>query len=176
MRQHDLQGAARAIRGRGDAMTIEIRVLQSGDESILCNVAPRVFDHPIDPELTAEFLADHRHHIAVAIDDGLVVGFASAVHYVHPDKRPELWINEVGIAPAHQNRGLGKAVLRALFEVGRTLHCTQAWVLTDPSNGAARALYSSVGGTEGVGGAGPSKPMLGYSFALSGTHKTAPTN
>jgi hypothetical protein len=27
-----------------------------------------------------------------------VVGFASAVHYVHPDKAPELWINEVGVA------------------------------------------------------------------------------
>lgn len=74
------------------AMAIEIRVLQSGDDSILMNVAANLFDKPIDAKLTREFLDDSRHHIAVAIDDGLVVGFASGVHYIHPDKPPELWV------------------------------------------------------------------------------------
>src|SRR5580704_4615470 len=100
-------------------MAIEIKVLRSGDDSILMNVAAEVFDNAIDTQLTREFLDDARHHIAVAIDDGVVVGFASAVHYIHPDKRPELWINEVGTAPTHRRRGLGKAVLNALFDVGR---------------------------------------------------------
>jgi ribosomal protein S18 acetylase RimI-like enzyme len=152
-------------------MTIEIKVLHSGDEAVLRNVATGVFDNPIDPKLTAEFLADHRHHIAVAIDHGLVVGFASGVHYIHPDKLPELWINEVGFASAYRRRGLGKAVLKALFEVGRALNCTEAWVLTDRSNLAAMALYLSMRGTEGVGGAGASNPMIGYSFALTDTDK-----
>jgi hypothetical protein len=58
-------------------MDIEIKVLRQGDEGILMNVAAGVFDNPIDAELTREFLEDPRHHIAVAIDDGLVVGFAS---------------------------------------------------------------------------------------------------
>ena len=43
-------------------MTIEIKILHRGDETLLANVAAGVFDNPIDPELTAEFLADHRHH------------------------------------------------------------------------------------------------------------------
>jgi ribosomal protein S18 acetylase RimI-like enzyme len=152
-------------------MTIEIKVLHRGDENVLSNVAPGVFDNAIDPELAAEFLADHRHHIAVAVDDGLVVGFASALHYIHPDKPPELWINEVALAPPYRRRGLGQAVLKALFEVGRALNCAEAWVLTDRSNLAAMALYLSAGGTEGVGGAGPSNPIVGYSFALTDTHK-----
>ena len=147
-------------------MAIEIKVLQRGDESILMNVAAQVFDNPVDAELTREFLEDPRHHIAVAIDNGLVVGFASGVHYIHPDKPPELWINEVGLAPTHRRRGLGKAVLKALFEVGRAQNCTVAWVLTYRTNVAAMALYSSVGGTEGVDDSGPSKALLGYSFAL----------
>jgi aminoglycoside 6'-N-acetyltransferase I len=149
-------------------MAIEIKVLQHGDEIILMNVAPEVFDNPIDPQLTREFLEDPRHHIAVAIDNGLVVGFASGVHYIHPDKPPELWINEVGLAPTHRRRGLGKGVLKALFEVGRAQNCTVAWVLTYRTNVAAMALYSSVGGIKGVDHSGPSKAMLGYSFALSG--------
>lgn len=112
-------------------MAIEIKVLQPRDDQVLMNVAAEVFDNPIDPELTREFLEDPRHHIAVAIDHGLVVGFASGVHYVHPDKPPELWVNEVAIAPAHRRSGLGKSVLRALFEVGRAHKCKAAWVLTD---------------------------------------------
>jgi ribosomal protein S18 acetylase RimI-like enzyme len=147
-------------------MATEIKVLQSGDETILMNVAAGVFDNPIDAELTREFLGDPRHHIAVAIDDGLIVGFASAVHYIHPDKPPELWINEVGLAPTHRGRGLGKSVLKALFEVGRAHNCTVAWVLTYRSNVAAVALYSSVGGTEGADDSGPSNDMVGYSFSL----------
>ena len=88
-------------------MSVAIKVLQPGDETVLMNIASDVFDNPINMELTKEFLADPRHHIAVAIDDGLVVGFASGVHYIHPDKLPVLWINEVGLAPTHRRRGLG---------------------------------------------------------------------
>lgn len=152
-------------------MTIEIKVLQRGDEAILMNVAPKVFDNPMNEKLTREFLADSRHHIAVAIDDGLVVGFASGVHYIHPDKPPELWINEVGLAPTHRRRGLGKAVLTALLEVGRVHNCTAAWVLTYRTNVAAMALYSSLGGTEGADDSGPTNSMIGYSFTLLDPHK-----
>jgi ribosomal protein S18 acetylase RimI-like enzyme len=161
---------------KGNAMAIEIKALQRGDDSILMNVAAEVFDNPVDAELAREFLEDPRHHIAVAIDDGLVVGFASGVHYIHPDKPPELWVNEVGLAPTHRHRGLGKAVLRALFKVGRAHNCTVAWVLTDRSNVAAMALYSSVGGTEGAEDRGLSKAMLGYSFALTDACKCGPSN
>lgn len=148
-------------------MAIEIKVLRRGDETILMNVAAEVFDNPIDAALTREFLEDPRHHIAVAIDDGLVVGFASGVHYVHPDKAPELWINEVALAPTHRRRGLGQAVLKALFEVGRSHHCRAAWVLTYRNNPAAMALYSSVGGKQGADDSGPSNAILGYSFAFT---------
>jgi len=148
-------------------MAIEIKVLRRGDENILTNVAAEVFDNPVDAELTREFLEDPRHHIAVAVDDGLVVGFASGVHYIHPDKPAELWINEVALAPTHRHRGLGKAVLEALLEVGRAQNCTVAWVLTYRNNVAARALYSSVGWTEGADDSGPDDIMLGYSFALT---------
>lgn len=146
-------------------MTIDIRVLRSGDDEVLANVAPEVFDNPVDPALAREFLDDPRHHICVAVDDGQVVGFASGVHYLHPDKPAELWINEVGVAPSHQRRGLAAAVVKGLLEVGRGVGCREAWVLTDVGNTAARALYRSLGGREGAGGE-PGEETLGYSFAL----------
>jgi aminoglycoside 6'-N-acetyltransferase I len=130
-------------------MAIEIKVMGPQDAGILADVAPDVFDGPIDIRRTDEFLADPRHHLVVAVEDGQVVGFASAVHYIHPDKsRPELWINEVSVAATHQRRGLATRLLRSLFAVARGLGCAEAWVLTDRANTAAMRLYSAAGSTE----------------------------
>jgi len=126
----------------------EVRILGPGDGTLLRNVAPGVFDHALNPALVAEFLGDERHHLAVAIEDQTVVGFASGVHYVHPDKPAELWINEVGVAPSHHRRGIGKAVIAALLEHAKRLGCREAWVLTDRTNQAAMRLYASTGGKE----------------------------
>lgn len=129
-------------------MNVEIRILSAQDAAVLDRVAPDVFDEPIDPRAAAAFLADPRHHLAVACADGVVVGFASGVHYFHPDKPvPELFVNEVGVAPTHQNRGLAKAILRRLLEHGRELGCGQAWVLTDRDNTPAQRVYAAAGGT-----------------------------
>ena len=132
----------------GTPLSLEIRILGPDDDAVLAQVAPGVFDHDVDPGLTREFLRDGRHHLAVALEDGTVVGFASGVHYVHPDKPAELWVNEVGVAPSHQRRGLGQRLLRALFARGRELGCREAWVLTSAANGPAVRLYESVGGSD----------------------------
>jgi ribosomal protein S18 acetylase RimI-like enzyme len=132
-------------------MSVEIRVLTKNDAAALQSVAEGVFDDPVQPRLTAEFLDDPRHALCVAIDDGTIVGMASAVRYVHPDKPSELWINEVGVAPTHQRRGLAKAILTELLAFGKRAGCREAWVLTDEVNGPARALYASVGGEESLG-------------------------
>jgi GNAT superfamily N-acetyltransferase len=129
-------------------MSPRIRLLGPGDASVLDDVAPDVFDNAIDPRWTAEFLADPRHHLAVAIVNEQVVGMASAVHYVHPDKAPQLWINEVAVAPPHQGQGIGRRLLKALLERGRELGCTEGWVGTGSGNAAARRLYAAAGGVE----------------------------
>ena len=139
-------------------MNLTLRVLGAADASILGSVAPGVFDNAIDARWTAEFLADPRHHMVVALIDGQVVGMASAVHYVHPDKPPELWINEVGVAPAHRRRGIGKRLLGALFAHGKSLGCTEAWLGAEATNTAARRLYAAAGGREA--------PMVYVTFSL----------
>jgi ribosomal protein S18 acetylase RimI-like enzyme len=127
-------------------MSLELRILQPRDVDVLVNVAPGVFDGPLDPQLVTEFLNDGRHHLAVAVDQGVVVGIASGVHYIHPDKPSELWINEVGVAPSHQGKRIGTAVVETLLQHGRSLGCREAWVLTNRSNEAAMRLYASTGG------------------------------
>jgi aminoglycoside 6'-N-acetyltransferase I len=128
-------------------MEIEIKRLNLDEAGALTHVAPGVFDDPIAWERAREFLADPRHHLIVAIDDGTIIGFVSAVHYVHPDKaHPELWINEVGVADGYRGQGIGTAVLREALGVGRSLGCAEAWVLTNRSNEVAMRLYASNGG------------------------------
>jgi len=130
---------------------MEIRILGAGDSGVLEKVADGVFDDAVNPKFSAELLADPRHHLCAAIDDGVVIGFGSAVHYVHPDKPPQLWINEVGVADSHRNRGVGKAIVWRLVGLAGELGCSEAWVLTEESNTAARALYRSAGGEETTG-------------------------
>lgn len=107
-------------------MSLELRILQPRDVDVLVNVASGVFDRPLVPQLVTEFLSDSRHHLAVAVDQGAVVGIASGVHCIHPDKASELWINEVAVAPSHQGKGVGKAVVEALLQHGRSLGCREA--------------------------------------------------
>jgi ribosomal protein S18 acetylase RimI-like enzyme len=127
---------------------VEFRLAGPHDAALLARAAGDVFDHPVDPALTAEFLSDPRHHLAIALDDGRVVGMASGLHYVHPDKPPELWVNEVGVTPSHRGQGVGRRVLGVLLERGRALGCHEAWLLTDESNAPARRLYAAAGGRE----------------------------
>jgi ribosomal protein S18 acetylase RimI-like enzyme len=142
-------------------MDVDIKILRAGDEPLLEAVADGVFDDEIDPRAAAKFLANPNHHIAVAIEDGTVVAFASGVHYHHPDApTPELFIKEVSVAASHQRRGIGKAIVQALLGVARELACSEAWVLTDRDNLAAMRLYFTSGGEEAL------KDQVMFSFDL----------
>ncbi|MEO8334272.1 MAG: GNAT family N-acetyltransferase [bacterium] len=138
---------------------IEIRLLGAQDSDVLTRVAADVFDGPVDPVWCGEFFNDARHHLAVAIEDGAVVGMVSAVHYVHPDKAPQLWINEIGVALTHRRRGIAKQLLDAILAHGRTLGCTEAWLGTEETNEPARRLYDGAGGKP--------EPFTLYSFPLA---------
>jgi len=139
---------------------VQIRILAPADGAQLDKVAAGVFDGPIINRWKAEFLADPRHHLAVAIINDQIVGMASAVHYVHPDKGPELWVNEVGVAPSFQRQGIAKQLLSCLFQHGATLGCSEAWVLTEEKNVAAIHLYA------GAGGKNPDEAAVYFTFSL----------
>lgn len=141
--------------------SVVIRILGATDAAVLERISDDVFDNPVDANLTLEFLKDPRHHLATAISENqIVVGMASAVHYIHPDKPAQLFINEVGVAESHQGQGIGSQLLAELLALGRRLGCTEAWVATEPDNKAARNLYEKAGGQQ------DSVPFVMYTFPL----------
>ncbi len=140
-------------------MTLELQLLGPADAGVLERVAEGVFDGPVVPALVVEFLADIRHHLIVALREGVVVGMITAVDYIHPDKPAQLWINEIGVAPSHQRQGIGRALLWAMQEYGRARGWTEAWLGTEDDNLAARGLYEDAGSV--------AEPFVLYAFDLT---------
>jgi GNAT superfamily N-acetyltransferase len=125
---------------------VDVLLADASHAGLFASIAPHVFDGPVDMGLLERFLAEPNHHIAIAVDAGEIVGFASGVTYLHPDKPRELWVNELGVAPSYRRRGIGRAVLERLLAEGRKRGAALGWVLTEVDNAAARSLYEACGG------------------------------
>jgi ribosomal protein S18 acetylase RimI-like enzyme len=125
---------------------IEIRRLGAGDAAVLACVAGEVFDAPVDPKRVAAYLGEPGHIMLVALSGEEVIAQVAAVIHRHPDKPTELYLDEVGVAPAFQRQGLARRMLDEMFAIGKAAGCEEAWVGTELENEPARKLYESRGG------------------------------
>jgi ribosomal protein S18 acetylase RimI-like enzyme len=105
------------------------------------------FDNEVITEETKRFLVDGRHHLVLGYVDDRPAGFASAVEVFHPDKRGELFLNEIAVMEGFRRRGVARALIDELKRLGREYGCVSLWVLTDEENEPAMGLYRRTGGT-----------------------------
>jgi ribosomal protein S18 acetylase RimI-like enzyme len=126
---------------------IAIRLLAPGDESIVRKLAAD--DGAGDPEA---LLADPRTLMLVAFDGERPVGFVLGHELPRRHgERAKLFVYEVDVVENHRRRGIASALLARLAEVARERGIQTGFVLTEPGNGPANALYRSAGGaTEAV--------------------------
>ena len=129
-------------------MNVEIRRVGPGDEALFERIAPEVFDEAVTRERLAAYLRAPGHHMLVALHAGEVVAQVAAVLHRHPDKIAELYLDEVGVTPALQRRGIAGRMVDMMLGIGRELGCGEAWVGTEHDNVAARALYRRREGEE----------------------------
>ncbi len=144
--------------------TITIRRLGPDDLDILGNVAPDVFDNAVDPELAAAYLAAPHMALWLALECDLVVGMASALIYWHPDKPKDGWVNEVGVSPKWQRRGIASRLMAEIFAWAKEEGLNSLWLATEGDNLPAQALYRSCGGNE-------AKDIHVYDWSPSGSVK-----
>lgn len=115
----------------------EIRRLGPGDEDVVVALATR--------EPRAELLHDERTIFLAAFEEGKPIGFGFG--YVlarRHGKRTTLFVYEVEVEAAHRRQGVGTELMRRLAsEAG----ADESFVLTEPDNHPANALYRSLGGT-----------------------------
>jgi len=128
---------------------ISIHTITAANASLLDRVDDDVFDNKVQPGLLQAFLANPANLLVVAVVNGEVIGMASGIAYVHPDKALQLFVNEVGVSQRFHRQGIGRELVEALLQRGRELGCYEAWVATEVDNIAARGLYSATGGKEG---------------------------
>jgi aminoglycoside 3-N-acetyltransferase I len=132
---------------RGPASTtaragISIRLLAPGDEEVVRALA--TYDGPGDPEA---LLADERTLMLVAFDGGLPVGLVLAHELPRRHGDPaKLFVYEVDVAESHRRRGIASALLERLAELARERGIRTGFVLSEPDNAPANALYRSAGG------------------------------
>lgn len=114
--------------------------------------AAELFDDPVTPASAADTLGRPGHHLLVALThENEPIGFISAVAMRHPDKPPEMFINELGVAEAWRRRGVALDLLRALAEMARARGALELWTATEPDNLAALATYRAAGArTDGI--------------------------
>ena len=72
----------------------------------------------------------------------------SGFHYIHPDKDPELFINEIAVLEKFQNQHIGRKLIQKIIAFSKGHGCHEAWLLTHELNTAARKTFSAAAGTE----------------------------
>ena len=80
---------------------VTLHLVAAATAHMLDRVDVDVFDNPIDPESFRQFLANPMNQLVVAVLEdpsdsartGTVIGMASAISYVHPDKPLQLFVN-----------------------------------------------------------------------------------
>ena len=109
--------------------------------------AAGVLDGPPRADTTEAFLADVRHHLLLAWEDGAVVGMVSGVEMTHPDKGTEMFLYELGVAEEARGRGIGRALTDAQRDLATERGCYAMWVMTELDNVAALRTYEGAGAT-----------------------------
>lgn len=133
------------------AESVEIKYLQPGDEALFDRIAEGVFDHDFDRSVLADYLKSPGHHLIVALHDGEIIGQVAGVIHKHPDMRPtEIYIDEVAVADGFLRQGIARRMLDAMFALGKSLGCVDAWVGTELDNVAADGLYTAAGSQSGM--------------------------
>jgi GNAT superfamily N-acetyltransferase len=125
-------------------VSVTLRLAGPGDAAQLLAAHPDVFDSQPDPSLTRDFLSAPHLHIAIALQDALVIGMCSGTVYHHPDKPPQWWINELGVAGPWRRQGIASRLVALCAQEAARSACAEIWVIADPTP-MAEGFWKSLG-------------------------------
>lgn len=94
------------------------------------------------------FLGSPDRFLYVAEEGGSVVGWLYGYELVRPDGDRMMLLYAVDVDAAHRLRGHGAALVEALRREAVDRGHAKMWVLCDPDEEAANALYRATGGSD----------------------------
>ena len=116
-----------------------IRRLGPGDEDVVRKLA--------DDEPQTGLLADDATIFLAAFCGAEPVGFVFGYELPRRHGAPSiLFVYELDVDEAHRRQGIGGRLMRELAEIARSRGVSEGFVLTEPGNDAANALYRSLEG------------------------------
>ena len=116
-----------------------IRRLGPGDEDVVRKLA--------DDEPQTGLLADDATIFLAAFRGAEPVGFVFGYELPRRHGAPSiLFVYELDVDEAHRRQGIGGRLMRELAEIARSRGISEGFVLTEPENDAANALYRSLEG------------------------------
>lgn len=135
--------------------TVMLGSLRASDTA-RCAELERILFPGDDPWSERAFLEELRagcHYVAARVAqpdrdsdaDAALVGYAGLAFTASPPGA-EAEVHTIGVDPAHQGRGIGRALLRALLDVADAAQAT-VFLEVRTDNAAAHALYASEGFT-----------------------------
>jgi ribosomal protein S18 acetylase RimI-like enzyme len=127
--------------GLGDAALLELLAREDADFDLEGRGVPIA---PLGPEAARAFLADPGILTCVAEDGGHIVGFLYGHRLLkRAGEVGEALLYEIGVRQTHRRRGIGRALVEALFAWMDEHHLREVWVLAD--NPAAAEFYGACG-------------------------------
>lgn len=121
-------------------MRVEIRELREGDIEALARIEAESFSMPWTRQDFRELLAHSYCFYYVALAEGQPVGFCGYVDICH-----EAAIDNVAVAGAYRNRGIGQALLREAIAAGEAAGVEAFTLEVRVSNAAAIHIYEKLG-------------------------------
>ena len=122
----------------GDGETA-IRRLGPGDEAVVRKLA--------SGEPQTALLADDAAIVLAAFRDDRPVGFVLAYELPRRHGAPAImFVYEVEVGAEHRRQGIARRLLDELAAIARSRGIRDGFVLTEPENEPANALYRSLGG------------------------------
>jgi len=123
-----------------------IQRITSENTSLLARLAEDVFDDDIASPWLDEYVQARDHALFVALDDDRVIGQGRGVLHRQPDSACDLYIDNLGVAPAQKRRGVATALVGALIAWARAeTSCRSVWLATELDNDEARSFYEAAG-------------------------------
>ena len=116
-----------------------VRRLGPGDEEVVRKLA--------DGEAQTALLGDDATIFLAAFRDDEPVGFVFGYELPRRHGAPSiLFVYELDVAEGHRRQGIAARLMNELAEIARERGIQDGFVLTEPGNDPANALYRSLGG------------------------------
>lgn len=123
-------------------MTAQLRAMRWWDIDAVMRLERAVFVEDAWSETTfwSELAERDTRHYLVAEDDGALVGYAGLCAY-----SDDAYVQTIAVAPDHQHRGIGRALLSALLAAACAQGCRRVDLEVRADNDIAMRLYAQSG-------------------------------